>query len=395
MKSLKRIFQWIRSSIGGFFRVVSLVTLLAVLTAIPVLQLIAFGYLLNVAGRLAGGGTFRDSLPGLPQAGQIGLAALGLGLASLPTQLLAHWESVAVLIQPDSDSAVVLRLVAIAASAAALVYLMGAWALGGRFADYGWPISFCWRPKQGLQRLANRSAWLTLPDRLWDFTVSLESPKYFWLGLRGVVGTLIWMIPAFVIIASFREGESILAGLAGTLALAALGISMLYLPMLQAHFANENRMSALFDVRVIRDDFSAAPWAWLAAMLLTLLVFPLPLYLLKIEATQRELIWLPCLVFVAFMLPARISTGLALRRCQRKRLQSHSDSNRDPQAIGDLHSRSLWPTVSRWSVRILMPLVVAIYLGVVYVSQYTSWDGLGTWVAQHAVLIPVPFADGT
>lgn len=383
MKSLTRIFRLIRSGLGGLFRVVSLVTLLAILTAIPVLQLIAFGYLLNVAGRLAGGATFRNSLPGLPQAGQIGLAAVGLGLASLPTQLLAHWESVAVLIQPGSPSTGVMRFLAMAGSGVALAYLMGAWALGGRLADYGWPVSFCFGPKRYLRCLVSRSAWLALPDRLWEFTVSLEMPRYFWLGLRGAVGTLIWLIPAFIIMVTFREGETGAAGLLGVVALLVLGITMLYLPMLQAHFAAENRFSALFNVRRIRDDFCGAPWAWLAAMLLTLLILPLPLYFLKIEATQREVMWLPCLVFVAFMLPARIATGIALRRCRRNRLES------------DLQPTGKWPKVSRWSVRLVMPLVVAIYLGFVYVSQYTSWDGLGTWVAQHAVLIPVPFSDGT
>jgi hypothetical protein len=42
----------------------------------------------------------------------------------------------------------------------------------------------------------------------------------------------------------------------------------------------------------------------------------------------------------------------------------------------------------------LMPAVVGIYLLFVYVSQYTSWDGLLTWVQQHAILIPVPFLSG-
>ena len=45
-------------------------------------------------------------------------------------------------------------------------------------------------------------------------------------------------------------------------------------------------------------------------------------------------------------------------------------------------------------VRLVMPFVVAIYLLFVYVSQYTSWDGLLTWVQQHAILIPVPFLNG-
>jgi hypothetical protein len=51
----------------------SLVLLLAFVTAIPLLQLIVLGYLLLVAGRLAGGATIRRSLPGLAAAGQIGI----------------------------------------------------------------------------------------------------------------------------------------------------------------------------------------------------------------------------------------------------------------------------------------------------------------------------------
>jgi hypothetical protein len=45
-------------------------------------------------------------------------------------------------------------------------------------------------------------------------------------------------------------------------------------------------------------------------------------------------------------------------------------------------------------VRALMVPVVGVYVLFVYVSQYTSWDGLATWVQQHAILIPVPFLSG-
>ena len=112
-------------------------------------------------------------------------------------------------------------------------------------------------------------------------------------------------------------------------------------------------------------------------MICSLVILPIPLYLLKIEATPKEVMWLPCLVFVAFILPARISAGLALRRARRRP---------DP--------KGLWAGISRWTVRLLMPFVVAIYLVFVFVSQFTSWDGLQTWVQQHAILIPVPFLSG-
>ncbi len=342
------------------------------LTAIPLLQLIAFGYLLQVAGGLARGAKLRDSLPHLNQAGQIGLAASAVFVAALPTQLLAHWESVAYLINPGSGQATAMRVLAIGSAMFATGYLLWAWVRGGRLRHYFWP-----QPKRFFREGWRLQTWRTAPDQLWDFTTRLELPRYFWLGLRGAIGTLIWLIPAMIIIAAFRNGETGLAGLVGFVSLVFLGIGMLYLPMLQAHFAAENRFSALFEVRTIRRDFRRAPWAWLLAMVLSLVITPIPLYLLKIEATPREVMWAPCLLFVAFILPARIATGLALRRARRR-----------PEPSGR------WATASRWIVRLMMPAVVGVYLLFVYVSQYTSWDGLATWVQQHAILIPVPFLSG-
>jgi len=369
---IRSIVSGIAWLIRGTFCLVSLIVILAVLAAIPILQLIAFGYLLNVSGQLAKGSKLKDSLPHLQQAGQIGLAAIAIFLAALPTQALAHLESVANLINQGSEQATQMRILALATSILMTAYLLWAWNRGGRLANYLWP-----QPKRLFKEGWRWRTWRTVPDRLWEFSVNLQAPKYFWLGLRGAVGTLIWISPSFVIIAAFRNGETGLAGLVGFAALLLLGIGMLYLPMLQAHFAAENRFRALFAVRTIRRDFRRAPWAWFAAMVMCLLITPIPLYLLKIEATPREVMWAPCLIFVAFILPARMATGLALRRARRM-----------PEPVG------LWKKISRILIRILMPLVIGIYLLFVYVSQYTSWDGLLTWIQQHAILIPVPFLNG-
>lgn len=358
--------------IRGTFCLISLTVILAVLTAIPIVQLIAFGYLLNVSGRLANGSKLKDSLPNFRQAGQLGLAAIAIFVAALPTQSLAHFESVANLINQGSEQANQMRTLALAASVFMTAYLLWAWNRGGSLANYLWP-----QPKLLLKEGWRWRTWQTAPDRLWEFTVNLQAPKYFWLGLRGAAGTLVWLAPSFVIIAAFRNGETGLAGLVGFAALLLLGLGLLYLPMLQAHFAAENRFRALFAVRTIRRDFRRAPWSWLAAMVICLVITPIPLYLLKIEATPREVMWAPCLIFVAFILPARMATGLALRRARRM-----------PEPVG------LWKKISRNLIRLVMPPVIGVYLLFVYVSQYTSWDGLLTWVQQHAILIPVPFLNG-
>ena len=368
-RTLKGVGWLIRTS----FCIASLIGILAVLTAVPILQLIAFGYLLDVAGRLTRGSTLREAVPNLSRAGSIGLAAAAVFIAALPTQLLVHWESVAQLINPDSAQAGVLRILAVASSILVMIYLLWAWVRGGELRHYVWP-----QPIRFINEGWRWRTWKDVPDRLWDFTLALEVPRLFWLGLRGAVGTLVWLIPAMIIIAANRNGQTGAAGLLAAISLLALGAALLYLPMLQANYAAENRLSALFEIRRIRSDFRRAPWAWLLAMICGLVVLPIPLYLLKIEATPREVVWLPCVVFVAFILPARIAEGLALRRARRL-----------PEPSGR------WALFSRWFVRLLMPVVVGVYLSFVTISQFTSWDGLPTWVLQHAVLVPTPFMGGT
>ncbi|WP_231742876.1 DUF4013 domain-containing protein [Stieleria varia] len=370
---IRRGFRGVGWLIWTAFRIASLIVLLAILAAIPIFQLVTFGYLLDVSGRLARGGRFRDALPSLDAAGKIGLAGCGLFLAALPVQLLVHWESVAQLIQPGSAQAVTMRILAIGAAIAGTVYLLWVWVRGGQLRHYLWP-----QPIRFLRQGWRPSTYREMPDKLWETTVSLELPRLFWLGVRGAIGTLVWLAPAMIIIAANRNGETGLAGLVGGLSLLALGVVLLYLPMLQTHFAAENRLSALFELRKVRRLYRRAPWAWLLAMISGLVILPLPLYLLKIEATPQEVVWLPTLVFVAFILPARIAEGLAIRR-----------ANRLPDPT------SWWAFFSRWIVRFLMVGVVAIYLTFVTLSQFTSWDGLQTWVQQHAVLIPIPFLGGT
>ena len=369
---VRRSFRFAGRLAGRVFCLVSLIISLAVLAAIPVLQLITFGYLLDVAGRLTRGGKLTESLPSFRAAGKIGLAAVGLFVASLPTQLLTHLETVASDVNPGSDAAGLLRGGAIASSLIATMVLVWVWMRGGSVWNHLWPqpIRFC-------KEIFRLRTWNDAVDRLWGFTMSLELPRLFWLGLRGMLGTLVWLIPAGIVILANRRGETGLAGFIGVIAVGTLGIVLLYLPMLQAHFAAENRLAALFQWRTIRRDFRRAPWAWFAAMMVGLVLTPIPLYLLKIEATPREVVWAPCLVFVAFILPARIAAGLALRRARRR-----------PEPSGG------WAVCSRWTVRILMLAVVGTYLVFLTISQYTSWDGLETWIQQHAILVPVPFKVG-
>ncbi len=155
--------------------------------------------------------------------------------------------------------------------------------------------------------------------------------------------------------------------LLGGLLLAFVALS---LPFLQMQYVTESRFRAFFAYRAVRERYRRAPWAFAFALLLTV-VFALPLYLLKIEMIPRETVWLPSLVFLGFIFPARVLTGWAFYRSGRREAPRH------------------W--VFRGISRLGMIPVVAFYALVVILSQFTAWRGLGSLYEQHAFLIPVPF----
>ena len=87
------------------------------------------------------------------------------------------------------------------------------------------------------------------------------------------------------------------------------------------------------------------------AVLVTLL-FAVPLYLLKIELTPREVTGLTSIVFVAFISPARLFTGWALSRAGRR------------------ETRRWW--IVRWMARLSMVPVASTYVFFVFFSRYNT-----------------------
>ena len=87
--------------------------------------------------------------------------------------------------------------------------------------------------------------------------------------------------------------------------------------------------------------------------LATTLILALPLYLLKAELIPREAAWLPSLVFVLSIFPSRLLAGWAIGRAERRP---------EPRFF-----------LFRWLARLGALPVVAIYVFVVYLTQYVSW----------------------
>lgn len=360
----KSRFQQLTSALDWLFGLAALIVLLAACSVIPVLNFLSLGYLLHVSGTIARTGRLRDGFVGVRKASALGSIAAGIWIVVWPARLLSDFWRDAELIAPGSASARAWHAGLILVIAITLAHIVWACVRGGRLWHFLWP-----QPLRFLRWLRSPEKFGSLQRVITEYVIGLRLPFYFWLGLRGFFGALAWLIvPVGILLAATRlpvGGAALLSLLGGFLLL----LVAIHLPFLQAHFAQSDRFRAMFELREVRRQFLRAPLAFWFALLITLL-FAVPLYLLKIELTPRELAWLPSLLFVIFIFPARILTGWAMSRAQRHEQPRH------------------W--FPRWLARLgILPIGLA-YVIVVYATPYLSWNGAMSLLEQHAFLVPAP-----
>jgi hypothetical protein len=356
-----RIIRGIGSALEWLLGAMLLPIGLAVLAALPVLQFLSLGYLLEAGGRVARSGRIRDGFIGVRLAARLGGAVLASWLLLWPVRFVADFARSAQIIDPGSQIARSWRLGLLVLIGLTALHIAAALARGGKLRYFLWPFNFIWL----LRRLIRGGYYAEARDAVANVVLSLRLPYYFWLGLRGFTAALIWLAPPVTLLAA---GHAVpLLGFLGALVLAWV---LLYLPFLQLRLARDNRFRAAFELRQARAEFCRAPWAYSFAFVIVLLL-ALPLYLLKIEVVPAEAAWLPSLVFITFIFPARLLTGWALARAGRRETPRH------------------W--FFRWTGRVPLIPAALIYVLVLYFTQFTSWNGVWSLYEQHAFLVPVPF----
>lgn len=361
----RRVIGAIATGLEGIFGTLTLIVGLSVLATVPIAQMVSLGYLLEVSGRIARTGRVRAGLIGVRAAARLGRIALGSFLLMLPVWFAVSLRNSAWLIDPDSRATRLWSAAVVLAALAVIAQITSACLRGGRLRSFFLP-----RPIKTWRLVRRPGAYAQARDAVWDFVVGLRWPYYFWLGLRGFIGAVVWLIVPVSLLAVASRLKPELGGLAGLAGGALLALVLLHLPFLQTRFAAENRLSAMFEIRRLRRAFGRAPVAFLIALACTLLL-ALPLYLLKIEIVPREAEWLPSLLFVVSAFPARVATGWALARSSRR------------------HAPRKWPM--RWASRLAMLPLVAFYVLLTYFTQYLSWYGVWSLYEQHAFLVPAPF----
>ncbi|MFO0944754.1 MAG: hypothetical protein U1D30_02225 [Planctomycetota bacterium] len=361
----RRIAANVLVGLGFVFDLICLLVFLALLAATPVLQFYTLGYMLECAARVARDGRWWHSLPGMHVAGRLGAGMLGTLVIILPLRLVGDQLADARLIDPTSDLVASYGRLYVAMLVIGTAHLLTAWCRGGRFRYFLRPISNA----RWLVRLLRRQEAFSRPATLadvWARDVNLARAWHFVsLGARGYLGAAVWLFLPTSLLAAGKNQPGV-GWLGGIL----LILVLWYVPFAQVHFAATDRWLAAFDVRFIRAQFRRAPAAHLAAFSLTV-ILALPLYLLSIEKIPSDVLWMPALLFVATMLPAKIVLGWAYYRAKSREMPA---------------SRWLvWPCQLG-----LLPLSAA-YVLFVFFTQYTGWYGAMGLFRHHAFLLPSPF----
>jgi hypothetical protein len=361
LKHPLKAFAWI---VRGAFGIASLVLLLAVVAAIPVVNFLALGYLLEAEGRVARSGKIRDAFPLLGLAPRIGSMALGIGLWILPLILLAGYQADAVLIDHQSPTTSFLTVLKPLLACLVAGHLCLCLARGGKLWHFFWPLNGIWM----IRRLRKGKYWEPAQENVRDFISRLQLRHHFSLGLRGYLGAMIWLVLPTALFATARttEGGPVLLTLLGGLCLIFV---FSWLPFLQARFASENRLRTMFEIKAVIECFTKAPLVWFFATVVTF-VLALPLYLLKVRLPPQDAMWLATIVFIVSIYPARIVTGLAYGQAVRK-------------------EKLAWYDVG-WLCRTLMLLLLAGFVYLLFFTQGIGEHGKRTLFEHHAFLLPWP-----
>ena len=359
-----RATAWAIRMLFGLF---SLTLLLAVIAAIPLVNIVALGYLLEVEGRMGRTGRLRFAFPLLEIAPRFGAIVVGLAGWLLPiwglTLVLADYR----LIAPTGNATVALawshRIAVVLGSG----HLLLALARGGSLGCFVRPLkNVLWL----IGELRRGGYFERAEGHVQRFFSEMRIGHHFWLGLRGLVGGLAWLVIPSGLFGAYSQVDNtgqLLVTLAGGLNLV---LVLAWVPFLQARLATENRMRAMFELGAIRELFCRSPMCWFIVIALTS-ALSLPLYLFKIYLLPSDAMWMTTLVFIMTIYPARLITGWAYHRATKR-----------PR-------RSFW--MWHWFWRLAMLPLLSFYVFLLFFTPLFSEHGKRVLFEHHLLLLPAPF----
>jgi hypothetical protein len=348
-----------------------LVVALAVLAAIPGLNILTLGYLVEPQRRVAVSGRLRDGFPLLCIASRLGTLVFFTLLFCIPIRIQATRLSDALVILGPAHP----RTLQMQAILTGLQWLIGVHLLisilngctAGCFLrplrNLKWLWKSLWTASGRMQFAAGLNAILDL----------LRPVPHFMMGLRAFFGAICWLIiPTSMLVAySAPERRQPIFGLISFLGVLVMIPVAAWLPLLQVQQAVTGRFRSIFAFREVRRIICGAPWAW-AGSTVILYAMTFPLYLGKIRLPPQDALLILTPFFILLTYPARILVAWAWHR-------GHSR----PSAAGKFQRRA---------VKLLMFPLLAAYCGFLLLTPFVSELGRNAPFENQAFLGPVPYA---
>ncbi|MFM7057530.1 MAG: hypothetical protein ACKO2P_11480 [Planctomycetota bacterium] len=367
---LRRPFKSLWWCLHISFGVICIVLALAVLAAIPGLNIVTLGYLVEPQRRVAISGRLRDGFPLLILAPRLGVMLLCVLLFQLPLRFQATRVSDAmVLLGPAHD-----RTQSLAAILTAMQWLIGIHLVlavlnGSTAGCYFRPIR---NLRRGCKLLFTADGRRELAAGI-DLVLSILQPlQHFFAGIRAFFGAVLWLIIPTSLLVAYAPPDRAkpVFGL-----LAAIGVMLMipvvaWLPFLQVQQIVTGRFRAILAVRDVRRRIRTAPLAWMFSTTL-LCLMTLPLYLGKVRLPPADALLILTPVFIVLIYPARLAVAWAWYR-----------SSRPHPARWPLHA----------SARLIMIPVIAIYAMFLFLTPTISELGRNAPFENQAFLGPAPIA---
>jgi len=345
------------------------IVLLAIMATLPVLNVLALGYLLGMAGRVARTGRLGDALFLAPITARVAGILLFGTLLTYPLRILIELARDAILLAPWSLTTCVWTTVAAAAFLLVTTHVILVVGRGGAWRWFFRPLS---NLRWTRERIRDGNYLEQADQTLRTLLTALQPWRHFRLGLFGFVGVYLWMaLPALVF-----DQATALNGAGRTICLllggAALVLTLGWMPFLLMHYASENRWQAWLDLKTIRQRFQHSPLCWtLSALLLYASSMLVMLYeaLVKNKMPTHEARWDVMIVFMVTMIPFKLFVAWAWHRSRQK--------------------NAAWRTW-QWFNRVLIAFGLGWYVYFLFLAKTGGQLGQKALWQFHALLLPFP-----
>lgn len=368
---IRRPFRSLLWAIHLAFGTLCLILVLAILAAIPGLNILTLGYLLDPQKRVANSGRLRDGFPLMTLAPRLGIIVFFSLVFLVPVRLLSTRVSdAAVILGEQAERVQRLTTILTICQWVVAIHLLLAISRGGTVGCFLRPIrNIRWM----LATIFTARGRLEFAQRLDEVVTLIRPVHHFWIGLKGFLGAVLWLIiPTGLLVAYSAPGRTApVYGLLSFLGVLIMVPVTAWLPMLQVHQAVTGRFTAIFSVSAARRIIRNAPFSWMITTLL-IYVMTFPLYLTKIKLLPADAMLVLTPFFILLTYPARVLIAWAYHR------------GIQPDASAGFFSR--------WGCRLTMVPLLLAHAVFLFFTPAISELGKNAPLENQAFLGPVPYA---